>query len=714
MNTSNPTSHPIEPIVGTLRVAGGTRLDAAPRAAALPAPPRVARGREDERLFILLNLTGPASSYLYRELREVVAQTYWSATGSITAALRQATAAASRHLFRFNLRSDPANRCYGGLTCAVLHEEEVFLLQAGPTQPCVLREGRLDFFCDEELPPMGMTAVTDVRLHHTFITAGDTLLLTPPALIQEAGGAGLARVLRRAEVEEILAGLEQVGAGFDFSALVVRWASPSAASRAEAPAAPKSSPHRPQRRARPESRVRRRPSRKSGPGLGARMWRGILRVGRGVGYGIAAIATWLVGSVVRLFRRMLPGAERESRRRARPPRPIPKENRTVMMTIAIAILLLVVIIVTLAYYGSLGKEARFRHFLDRAWREISLTRDGGELPAETRSHWEAALDYANQAAACRPDDPEAAELQAQAQAALDVLDVVVHLTPVQLWNFGAGTAPRQLVVHGQMIFALDPAAGWVVQLTLNPTGDDVMEQEDPFPLVHTGQQIGGAEVGELVDFAWVEPGGERQTSGLVILEKGGVLVSYDPAWVGAGEDIHLVRSLLGTPPTGTSGATGSFEGRFYVLDIGDDQIWRYEPRGDTYPEQPDRYFVTPPHKSLATARDLAIDGNIYILYDDGTILKFFNRELQTFDVRGVPNGIGLAVALAVDPNGNSGVVYVADRIAGRVVALESDGAFRAQFCAAGVFDELESLAVDETSGRLYVIDGGRLYAASLP
>ncbi|HIC94933.1 MAG TPA: hypothetical protein EYP09_11920 [Anaerolineae bacterium] len=711
MNPAEPTPLPIEPIVGTLRVVSGMRLeDACPLAAALTPPPRAARGREGEHLFILLDLTGPASPHLYRQLRDVVAQTYWSTSGSITAALRQAVAAANRHLFQTNLHTAPSDRCYGGLTCAVLHGNDLFILQAGPTWACVLRGEHLACFPrGDEPPPLGIGPLADVRLYHIFVALGDTLLLAPPSLVQEAGDVGLARVLPRAEMKEVLAGLEQVGAGADFAALVVRWALPGEAPAVSEIEAPQPLPRPRREPPRPEPRPRPKPGRKPGPSLGERMKGGLRSMGRG----IAAAGAWLGGVMSTLFRRMLPGPEREARRRERAPRPIPEENRAVMMAIAIGIPIVLAIIVALAYLW-FGTEARFHSFINQAEEEIALAQAAGPISQGARPHWEAALEHANAAATVRPDDPAATALQAQAQAALDLLDGIVRLTPVQLWDFGPGTLPRQLVIHGQMIFVLDPAGGWVVQLTLNSVGDGVVEQEVAPILVHTGQQIGEGRVGNLVDFVWAGPGGERLSSGLLILEEDGGLVSYDPAWGGEGGAPQLTRSLLGTPPTGNSKAVGTFEGRFYILDTIADQIWRYEPRGDTYPEPPERYFATPPPKGLATARDLAIDGNIYILYAGGTVLKFLRGELQPFDVRGLPGDVSQAVALAVDSDSSSGAVYVADRGNRRVIVLEPDGDFQVQFRAEGAFEELEALAVDEAARRLYVVSGGRLYVASLP
>jgi hypothetical protein len=346
-----------------------------------------------------------------------------------------------------------------------------------------------------------------------------------------------------------------------------------------------------------------------------------------------------------------------------------------------------------------------------------------------------ALDHARNATRLRPGDPVATALQAQARAAIDLFDGIVRLQPALLWDFGPGTGvpgygvpgyERQLVIHGQMIFVLDPGGGWVAKLTLSPTGDRVVEQGDSPILVQTGQDVGGGEVGALVDCVWGSPGGERQTSSFLILEGDGGVVSYDPAWVDEDGSPRLARSFLGTSPNSPK-VVDSFGGRLYILDTDANQIWRYDPREDTYPDRPDRYFATSPPRSLADALDMAIDGHIYVLYEEGEILQFLRGEHQPdFYVRGLPGDGMQAVALAVDQDGSSGAVYVADARNKRIVVLGPDGAFQAQLRAdeavgadaavgAGVaFDALESLVVDEPARRLYVVSGGRLYVASLP
>jgi hypothetical protein len=403
-----------------------------------------------------------------------------------------------------------------------------------------------------------------------------------------------------------------------------------------------------------------------------------------------------------------------------------------MMAIAIGIPVVLAIVVALAYL-SFGTDARVRGFISQAEAEVALAQaaendDGERHLEEARLHWEMALDHARNATRLRPGDPVATALQAQARAAIDHFDGIVRLQPVQLWDFGPGTGvpgygvpgyERQLVVHGQMIFVLDPGGGWVAKLTLSPNGDRVVEQGDSPILVQTGQDVGEGEVGGLVDCIWGSPGGERQTSSLLILGEDGGVISYDPAWVDEGGSPRLARSFLGTSPSSPA-VVDFFGGRLYVLDKDANQIWRYNPREDTYPDRPDRYFVTSPPRSLVDALDMAIDGHIYVLYEDGEILQFLGGEHQPdFDVHGLPGDGMQAVALAVAQDGSSGAVYVADAGNKRVVVLGPDGAFQAQLrpdaaVGAEAFDALESLVVDEPARRLYVVSGGRLYVASLP
>jgi len=388
----------------------------------------------------------------------------------------------------------------------------------------------------------------------------------------------------------------------------------------------------------------------------------------------------------------------------------------VLMAVAVGIPLVLAVTVILAY-RIFGTDARFNGFIKQAEQATGSARAIGGGSEMSRFHWETALENANAAIELEPDDQVAVALQSQSQAALDSLDGIVRLQPIPLIDYGpSGDIPRRLVVHGQMIFVLDPAGGWVSRLTMNQAGDGLIESDGTL-IIKKGQTIGEGTVGDMVDLVWVDLAGGRQTSGLLILEQDGALTSYDPTWEGEGGTIQLQRSFLGMPPESPR-VIDTYDGRLYVLDTGLNQIRRYEPRGDTYPERPDHYFVIPPPRPLADVLDMAIDGYIYLLHADGVIVKFLRGDPDPFDVRGLPRDLSQAVALAVDADSGSGVIYVSDRGSapgsGRVVELGPDGEFRAQFYGGAAFDGLEAIAVDEAVRRIYVVSGGRLYVASLP
>ncbi len=409
-------------------------------------------------------------------------------------------------------------------------------------------------------------------------------------------------------------------------------------------------------------------------------------------------------------RRVLPGPERPVRPRSRrPSRPAPQEDSATMIALAVGIPILLAIIVMWAYQA-FGEKSQFESVIDQANQAIELAQSAGGVAESARPHWEAALAHADAALALRPEDQVAVDLRTKAQSALDQLDKIERLSTLHLWDFGHGDVARRLVAHGQMIFVLDPAGEWVARLTLNANADGVVEQGDPY-IIRRGQEIGDHAVGDLIDFVWVESMGGRQSSGLLVLEENGAVVVYDPAWEGDGGEIQLSWFALETLPE-TPMEVDTYDGRLYVLDAAVNQVRRYKPQGDRYPGRPENYFVDPPLRPIREALDMAIDGYIYLLYPGGEIHKFLSGQPEPFVVQDVPGDLDQASALAVDPRGSSGAIYVIDQT--RVVALSPDGAFRAQFRADDAFESIEAAAVDESSARFYVINDGQLYLASMP
>ncbi|MFW6082420.1 MAG: hypothetical protein ACOC8C_00055 [Chloroflexota bacterium] len=763
--TATAAESEVRPTLDVTRVVSGTDHDHAGLLTdALPAPKDARRNPEKEILLFLFNPLGGGTPRIHRQLRAEVRDTYWWTSGSMTAALRRAMSVANKVLLDHNLKASRPDRCYGGLALVAILGGDIFLLQAGPAWACLLQGDELSCFPrGEKLSPLGIGPVADLRLHHALAHAGDTLLLAPHTLLQGTDQEHLRRALSQANMDEAAASLRGTSAD-GFSALVIRWKAETHSAESGRPgrylkdAAPvpertkaetqPGAEKRPQVRKEMQRRATETPPsiRQQRPGseawrafrqalgtaarnlgkmvrgAGGHLLKGLTYVWHGLaasGAGILVLAQWMMGAALITVRSMLPGSEPAAGRRRRRSPP-PKENARVLAGIAIAIPLVILISVILAY-RQFAAASRFQGLIKQAEEQTLLARAADTDSETARSHWEAALQQAEIAATLQPEAPIAQTLQAQAQKELDQLDRVERLSLTRLTSFGSSSNKRRLLPAGQTLFVLDAAEGWVSAVPLGSDreavggDDDNVEREQPV-IARTGQQVEGHEIGQLIDGTWVGPQGGRRSSALLVLEEHHDLVSYDPAWRTEAGAPQLSLLELSSPHLESAVAVGSYQGQFYILDAtgdGGGQIWRYKPEEDGYPNEPERYFSDLPPRSLEQALDMAIDGNIYLLYQDRTVDRFLGGERQPFDMQGIPGGARGFTAFDVDPEGD-GTVYLADPQNERIIALTPEGHFQGQYRTDPPLTSMEAIAVDQAQGRLYLIDGGDVYRAALP
>lgn len=151
----------------------------------------------------------------------------------------------------------------------------------------------------------------------------------------------------------------------------------------------------------------------------------------------------------------------------------------------------------------------------------------------------------------------------------------------------------------------------------------------------------------------------------------------------------------------------------YMLSPEDNQIYKYERLTDRY-GAPVGYNV---NGDLKGALDMAIDGNVYVLKDNGTIVKLFRGETQPYVIRKAPDGLlGGATKIFKLPEGN---MYALDSEKKRVVVISDGGAageasYLRQFVLEGEqLGTLKDLYVDPDEAHLYVMDEKRVWVIDL-
>lgn len=438
----------------------------------------------------------------------------------------------------------------------------------------------------------------------------------------------------------------------------------------------------------------------------------------GLGSGVLMLVLLISNAIKGLFRLVLPASSQQKSRQAgmqaqsdAPPSSVPWK---LLRNIAIAIPFIVAIIVGISYIqkGRL-RDAEYNDFLTTAQSKIEQAREVNASAAlGLMAEAENALTQAEQV---KPDEehPEITTMREQIAAETDRVGHVQRLDAVQQLRqyTDAGTQTSGIVVEGVEIYILDKGNDRIYHHSLDNEGVSLLPDGETVLIAAKGQQVDNVQVGELLDMTWMPTGGNRQTSDLVVLNSTGLL-EYSTNW-GLAASVLASADALKMPV-----AVDSYFGNFYVLDPQANMLLRYLPTVDGYNAPPQSYFAANVAVDLSNAVDLAIDGAVYVLYQDGRIAKFEGGQPAEFNVTGLDVPFNNPVAIFTKPDEDVQHIYVADAGNHRVVQLNKDGSFVRQFKPsageAASFANLQNIYVDEIGGKMYVLDSNNLYLVKLP
>lgn len=156
-------------------------------------------------------------------------------------------------------------------------------------------------------------------------------------------------------------------------------------------------------------------------------------------------------------------------------------------------------------------------------------------------------------------------------------------------------------------------------------------------------------------------------------------------------------------------AVESYSGRIYLLDNAEKQIWKYTSKRDQY-SGAEGYIAS--GEFAANFVDLAIDGFIYVLMDNGTVAKFDRGEAVEFSIAQAPlDPIENPTKIYTELDLNK--IFILEPSKNRVLLLEKDlQTGSASYSGQYVFDninDVKDIYYDKDSNRLYLLDTQRLF-----
>jgi len=735
--------------------------------------PKSWRGRGSLYTLIEVPQGVPVPPALLGEVLRTIVNTFYSTSGSVTRGLRSALLAANELLFERNLRADSERRVSLGLDCVLVRDRDAYIGQLGPALLSLVRQGSLQRIPEDSVwlhsespspfdlnrePPAGLRRDVEPNLSHISLNPGDVLVLSTTALARMASANELVNAVTYRGSESVRGNLEVLAAGRDLSAVVIeclgerqgasfRELLPEGAQVAEVkPPAAGASEEPPVLLAPAEEAGEPQPLVEEAPAPASvapqelaeeeryqaeeepvSLEEAIEGEARKAGRLAASLGNLRQGSerirrsAEDLLVRVLPDSlpERPSEQPEPSRAPSLSGRALIVVSLAIPLAMFFLVVMTRVQY----ERALRQQFIDLQTEAQTLYDQAMASDDKTlqREGLYRALEVIEEGLALKSTDDTLLSLQRRINHQLDQLDVVQRL--YHFWQLAelpgedeaaAVTDSSRIVVEGINVFVLHRGSDRVYRFLLNDVGDALQPIDKNAVLLQKGELRGGVRLGDLVDIAWMEAGGQRTLSTFVALERGGSLLAYDPQ---QGIDVlPVANSDIWLKPQ----AIGGYQGNLYILDPLLNRILKFVPTDNAYTTPPTDYLSAQLDVNLIGAVDMAIDGNVYVLFADGQIKKFFKGEAQPFTMAGLPTPMRSPTTIFVSgpkrPDAN-GFVYVTDTGNERILQFDKAGNFIRQFRANPGEPQLRNLRgiyVDEDKGRMFIVSGKTLWLCDLP
>lgn len=243
-----------------------------------------------------------------------------------------------------------------------------------------------------------------------------------------------------------------------------------------------------------------------------------------------------------------------------------------------------------------------------------------------------------------------------------------------------GFASRQLSLSHGKLLVLDDKQKTLVSINLENKSHQILAGQE---------KLGEAQSVSLNgDLAWVL----SEEKGLLrVDEDKKVLVVAKPD-----EEWGEIAELFG------------FARNAYLLDKGG-QVWKYVPVEGGYSDKI-KYFKEDVKVDFSQVKRLQIDSSVWVLKDNGEILKFTQGVPDHFSFSGLDKGIKEVRSFFISDETDN--LYLLDSGNNRLLVVDKKGAYVSQY-QGDKFGFFEDLVVDEKGKKAYLLDESKIYQMEL-
>ena len=159
---------------------------------------------------------------------------------------------------------------------------------------------------------------------------------------------------------------------------------------------------------------------------------------------------------------------------------------------------------------------------------------------------------------------------------------------------------------------------------------------------------------------------------------------------------------------GAIAAMRLYGGNIYLLDTKHSRIWKYS-ESETGFSPISEYLNVDTLPDFSNAKGFSIDGAVWVVKTDGTILKFESGRESSFQISGLAEPLGSVISL--ETNDDTKRLYILDSVHSRVVVFEKDGRYIEQYTYGGII--AGSISVLESQKKVFLLSEGKIYVFSM-
>lgn len=172
---------------------------------------------------------------------------------------------------------------------------------------------------------------------------------------------------------------------------------------------------------------------------------------------------------------------------------------------------------------------------------------------------------------------------------------------------------------------------------------------------------------------------------------------------------NKINTIIKRDDFGEIAGISAFLANIYLLDKSNSTIYKYMPiEEDKFSQR--NYLASDVKPDFSNAGSLAIDGEVYVLFADGTILKYFQGAAKSFSISGLDTALSSPMVLFTNDEVKN--IYVLDKGNARVAVFDKEGNYQSQYQWQGVKD-VSDMVASEKVGKILLLSGSKIYSIEI-